>query len=185
MMNVQPFFDPFPTMDLDDIILREITNKDAQAYLDYMSNNQMAGFLTNDNRPKTFDAALEEVSYWGGLFSSKRSIYWAIACKESNKMIGTAGFNTISFANARAEISYDLDPHFWGKGIMRRSIKAILAFSDYTLGIIRIQATVITTNERSIKVLDKCGFQKEGHLKKYELVAGELKDYYMYARVFI
>lgn len=91
----------------------------------------------------------------------------------------------ISFANSRAEISYDLDPNFWGKGIMLRSIKAILKFSDYTLGIIRVQATVITTNERSIKVLDRCGFQREGYLRKYELVEGELKDYYMYARVII
>ena len=65
------------------------------------------------------------------------------------------------------------------------NIKAILKFSDYTLGIIRVQATVITTNERSIKVLDRCGFQREGYLRKYELVEGELKDYYMYARVVI
>ncbi len=49
-MNVQPFFDPFPTIDLGDIILREITKEDAQAYLDYMSNDQMAGFLTNENK---------------------------------------------------------------------------------------------------------------------------------------
>jgi hypothetical protein len=44
-MNVQPFFDPFPTIDLGDIILREITKEDAQAYLDYMRNDQMAGFF--------------------------------------------------------------------------------------------------------------------------------------------
>ena len=59
-MNVQPFFDPFPTIDLGDIILREITKEDAQAYLDYMSNDQMAGFLTSENRPKTVDIALED-----------------------------------------------------------------------------------------------------------------------------
>jgi len=53
-MNVQPFFEPFPIIDLGDIVLREITKEDAQAYLDYMSNDQMAGFLTNENRPKNF-----------------------------------------------------------------------------------------------------------------------------------
>ncbi len=106
-----------------------------------MNNDQMAGFLTKENRPQTFDAAVEEVSYWGGLFSSKRSIYWAIALKENNRMIGTAGFNMISFPNSRAEISYDLDPNYWGKGVMLRSIKAVLKFSDHMLGIVRIQAT--------------------------------------------
>ncbi|MFK7968390.1 MAG: GNAT family N-acetyltransferase [Rickettsiaceae bacterium] len=182
-MNVQPFFSPFQEIDLGDIILREIRVEDAQAYLDYMNNEKMAGFLTKENRPQTFDAAVEEVSYWGGLFPSKRSIYWAIALKEDDRMIGTAGFNMISFPNSRAEISYDLDPDYWGKGVMLRSIKAILKFADYVLGIVRIQATVITTNDRSIKVLERCGFVQEGYLKKYEVVEGELKDYYMYARV--
>ncbi len=184
-MNVQPFFGPFPIIDLGDIILREIASSDAQEYLDYMSMDQMAGFLTKENRPKNFDAALEEVNYWSSLFPSKRSIYWAIALKDSNKIIGTAGFNAISFANSRAEISYDLDPNYWGKGIMLRSIKSILQFADNALEIIRVQATVITDNQRSLNVLERCGFQREGYLRKYEVVEGELKDYYMYARVLI
>jgi ribosomal-protein-alanine N-acetyltransferase len=182
-MNVQPFFGSFPVIDLGDIVLRAIESSDAQDYLDYMSNDQMAGFLTKENRPQTLDSALEEVNYWGSLFPSKRSIYWGIALKENNKLIGTAGFNVISFANSRAEISYDLDPNYWGKGIMLRAIKAILKFSDNQLAITRVQATVIIDNERSIKLLERCGFTQEGYLKKYEVVEGELKDYYMYARV--
>lgn len=184
-MNVQTFFGAFPVIDLGDIILREIVSEDAQSYLDYMSNEAMAGFLTKENRPQTFDAALEEVNYWGGLFPAKKSIYWAIALKENNQRIGTAGFNMISFANSRAEISYDLDPNYWGKGIMLRSIKAILRFADNPLEIVRTQATVIIDNERSIKLLERCGFKQEGYLNKYEVVEGELKDYYMYARVLI
>ena len=184
-MNVQPFFGPFPVIDLGDIILREIVSEDAQNYLDYMSNDQMAGFLTKENRPQTFDSALEEVNYWGSLFPSKKSIYWAIALKENNQMIGTAGFNMISFANSRAEISYDLDPNYWGKGIMLRTIKAIVKYADIALALTRIQATVIIDNHRSLKLLQRCGFNEEGYLKKYEVVEGELKDYYMYARVVI
>ncbi len=184
-MNIQIFFGHFPIIDLGDIILREITSDDAQDYLDYMSNDKMASFLTKENRPVNFDAALEEVKYWGSLFPTKKSIYWGIALKDNNKLIGTAGFNMISFINSRAEISYDLDPKFWGKGMMLRAIKAILRFADETLGVIRTQATVIIDNQRSINVLERCGFQREGYLKKYELVEGELKDYYMYARVLL
>ena len=182
-MNVQYFFAPFPVIDLGDIILREIVAEDAQDYFDYMSRDEMESFLTKENRPQTFESALEEVKYWGSLFPSKRSIYWAIARKSDNKMIGTAGFNMISFPNDRAEISYDLCPDYWGKGVMLKSIKAILQFSDHSLGIVRVQATVITDNERSFKVLERCGFEKEGFLKKYEIVEGEHKDYYMYGRV--
>lgn len=182
-MNVQYFFSPFPTIDLGDIILREISVEDAQDYFDYMSREEMAQSLTTTHRPDNLEQALEEVKYWGSLFQEKRSFYWAIALKENNRMIGTAGFNNISFANSRAEISYDLSPDYWGRGIMLRSMKRILQFADQGLGLVRIQATVITENEKSIKVLERCNFAKEGIMKKYEVVEGQHKDYYMFARV--
>ncbi|MDR0329531.1 MAG: GNAT family N-acetyltransferase, partial [Rickettsia sp.] len=101
---------------------------------------------------------------------------------DNNKLIGTAGFNTVSTMHLKAEISYDLDPAFWGKGIMLKSIKAILRFIEYA-GIVRTQATVINDNIRSINVLERCNFVKEGLLKKYEIVQGVHRDYYIYARV--
>lgn len=182
-MNIKYFFGPFPALDLGDIVLREIIEADAQDYFNYMSREEMEGFLTKENRPQSLEKAAEEVKYWGSLFPTKRSIYWAIALKETNKMIGTAGFNMISFPNSRAEISYDLNPDYWGKGVMLKSIKGILKFADHALELVRIQATVIIDNKRSLKVLERCGFEKEGFLKKYEIVEGEHKDYYMYGRV--
>jgi ribosomal-protein-alanine N-acetyltransferase len=182
-MNVQSFFGPFPNIDAGDLVLREILESDSKDYFEYMSRDEMEGFLTKENRPQTLEKAEEELKYWGSLFPTKRSIYWAIALKDTNQMIGTAGFNMISFVNSRAEISYDLSPEYWGRGVMLKSIKAILRFADLSLGIIRVQATVITDNDRSIKVLERCGFIKEGLLQKYEVVEGEHKDYYMYGRV--
>ena len=183
MINTQIFFSPFPVIDLGNIILRKIQVGDAKEYLDYMNNELMAGFFTEDNRPQTLGAAAKEMIYWGGLFDSKQSLYWAITLREDNRMIGTVGFNTISFSHSRAEISYDLNPKYWGTGVMLHSIEGVLRFSDRELQIIRTQATVIVTNIRSIKVLERCGFKQEGCLKKYELVEGDFKDYYIYARI--
>ena len=182
-MNIQYFFYDFPALDLGNIVLREIQESDAQDYFEYMNNKAMEGFLTQENRPSSIKEAIEEVKYWKSLFPHKRSIYWAIALKENNQMIGTAGFNLISFPNSRAEISYDLNPEYWGRGIMLTSINAILKFADIALELVRVQATVITDNERSIKLLERAGFKKEGLLEKYEVVEGEHKDYYMYGRV--
>ena len=182
-MIIQPFYQPFPIIDLGNIVLREITENDAQDYLNYMIKPEMARFVTNNNRPSNIDQSVSELKYWASLFHNKRSFYWAIALKNTDKIVGSAGFNMISIDNSRAEISYDLDPEFWGQGIMLKSIKAILQFADLDLALIRIQATVIIDNERSIKLLERCGFAKEGLLKKYEVVQGQHKDYYMYGRV--
>jgi ribosomal-protein-alanine N-acetyltransferase len=182
-MNTSCFFAPFPVIDLGDIILREISIDDSQDYLDYMQNDAMTGFLTYDNRPNNLEKSQEDLEYWRNVFYTKYSIYWAIALKENSKMIGTAGFNHIHFVNSRADISYDLNPDYWGTGVMLKSIKGILNFGDIVLQLVRVQATIITDNERSIKVAERCGFSREGLLKKYEVVENEHKDYYMYARV--
>ncbi|WP_253308058.1 MULTISPECIES: GNAT family N-acetyltransferase [unclassified Rickettsia] len=173
---------PFPILDLNDVVLRELTDEDAEDYFNYMKKPEMALYLTDNNRPSSLEEALSEVHYWASLYKNRRSFYWGIALKDNNKLIGTAGFNMITIAHLRAEISYDLDVDFWGQGIMLKSIKNILKFADY-MGLIRVQATVITDNHRSINLLERCGFVKEGILKKYEIVAGQHKDYYMYARV--
>lgn len=177
------FFDQFPVIDLGDIILRQIEDSDSPEYFEYMNQKEMDEFLTNDNRPSTINDALKDLRYWKNLFSFNQSIYWAIALKDNNQIIGTIGFNIISFDHLRADVSYDLNPFYWGKGIMTNALDAVLKFSDYHFGIVRIQGTVITDNKRSIKLLEKHDFQKEGLLKKYEIVKGIHKDYFLYARI--
>ncbi|HJD66927.1 MAG TPA: GNAT family N-acetyltransferase [Rickettsia endosymbiont of Bembidion lapponicum] len=182
MIDRKYLYSPFPTLDLDDIILRELTDTDAEDYFNYMNKPEMAIYITESNRPKTLEEAKEEIRYWSSLYKNHRSFYWGIALKSDNKLIGTAGFNIINLEHHKAEISYDLDYSFWGQGIMLKSIKNILKIADH-IGIVRVQATVITDNLRSINLLERCGFAREGILKKYEIVANEHKDYYMYGRV--
>ena len=179
----EALFGPFPVIDLNDIILREIVDEDTENYFTYMNREGMENFLTADNRPKDLESARIELNYWGGLFKNKRSFYWGIAVKDTNKLIGTIGFNIISYSHLRAEISYDLDPEYWGKGIMLKSAKNVIRYAELVLRLIRIQATVIIDNQRSINLLERCGFVKEGLLKKYEVVNNEHKDYFMYAKV--
>lgn len=185
MVSIEQFFQPFPEIELGKILLRGIKSEDAENYYNYMSRIEMRNFLTQGNIPSSVEKAVEEVDYWKSLFTTKKSIYWAISLKNTGEMIGTAGFNVIYFSYSRAEISYDLSPDYWGKGIMFKTIKAILKFAALNLGLIRIQATVITDNDRSIKLLQRCGFQEEGLLKKYEFVNGQYKDYFIYSRVMI
>lgn len=182
-MNITTLPNKFPLIDLGDIVLRELSVDDAEYYLAYMSREEMKPFLLDNNRPTNIEHAISEIRYWSGIFQNHRGFYWAIADKKDNRLLGTAGFNNIIYHHKRGEISYDLDPEFWGKGIMLRSIKAILKFSDLALGLVRIQAMVIDDNIRSIKLLERCNFEQEGLMKKYEIVNGKHCDYYIHARV--
>ena len=169
-MNTQIFFGAFPEFDLGDIVLREIEYEDASGYLNYMNRPEMLDFLTKEHIPNTLEKALEELQYWGSLFPTKRSIYWAIALKSNNLIIGTAGFNHFSFSNSKSEISYDLSPDYWGKGVMLKSLKHILKFAENNLQVVRVQATVTIDNNNSIKLLERCGFEREGYMKRITIL---------------
>lgn len=184
-MNTSNYFiNTLPKFNLNYIMLRELKDSDAERYFYYMTKPEVMEFLTEENIPKSVYQAEQEIKYWASLFTRKKSFYWAISLIDNDCLIGTIGFNNISVDHKKSEISYDLDYYYWGKGIMGKALEAILTFADTKLGLVRVQANVVVNNQRSINLLEKCKFNREGVLSKFEMINGQLRDYYIYARIF-
>jgi [ribosomal protein S5]-alanine N-acetyltransferase len=182
--NIENIFAHFPVIKLDDIILRQIIPyEDYQNYYEYLNNPNVAAYLSSEDLPDNIESSIKELNYWNSLFNYKSSFYWAISTKNSNKMIGTCGFNHWNKSQHRAEISYDLDNNYWNKGIMTKAIRSIINFGFQNMNLIRIQATVAVDNIPSIKMLEKVGFNQESLLQKYGVLQGVTKDFFMYALV--
>lgn len=182
-MQPEIFRQDFPELELNKrIILRELTHDDANEYYSFMNHPEVAKYLAKEDIPTSIDHAIHELNYWIGLFRNKYSIYWGIALKENNRLIGTCGFNNWNFRHDRAEISYDINPEFWNQGIATEVSKKLTEFAFTVMGVRRIQATVEKTNFASMRVLSKSGYMKEGTLKMYAKLAGEQKDFHMFAK---
>jgi ribosomal-protein-alanine N-acetyltransferase len=177
---VYEVFNAFPVIDLDSVILRELTHSDAEKFYAYMNDPMVKKYLSDDDIPLTLAHAERDVEYWRSLFHNKRSIYWAIAKRKGNELIGTCGFNSWSMVHKRAEISYDLSRKEWGKGIMSKSVQAICDFAFISMRVNRIQATVAHDNILSIKLLERHNFAQEGLLKQYGMLHNKSVDFYMY-----
>ena len=80
-----------------------------------------------------------------------------------------------------AEIGYWLARCHSGGGIMSRVVTCWCEhlFSEY--GFERLQATVFSNNPASSRVLEKCGFQREGILRRAVIKRGVILDLSMYA----
>lgn len=181
-MNEDKLFTIFPTINLENFILRKISiEHDYISYFNYMSTPPVMEYLSEDDIPINLDKARSDLSYWAKLFDYQQSFYWAIALKSTNQIIGTCGFNYWNKTHKRAEISYDLDYNHWGKGIMTKAVKLISNYAFEHTKIQRIQATVASDNIPSIRVLEKTGYTKEGLMKKFGILHGKSKDFYMYS----
>lgn len=82
-----------------------------------------------------------------------------------------------------AEIGYFIGEPYWNKGIVTQAVNLITAFGFETLDIERIHTGVFDYNLASQRVLEKCGFQREGLFRKSIFKAGRICDEIRYSKL--
>jgi len=80
-----------------------------------------------------------------------------------------------------AEVGYWLGKEFWGRGIATTALSLFVAHVFETSDLIRLDATVFDTNPASARVLEKCGFRREGILRRAVVKDGRVLDSYLYS----
>lgn len=110
---------------------------------------------------------------------------FAIVDKYTNHVIGSIGYRSDPhrmYAGC-ASIGYVLHPNYWGNGLMREAVAMILdhIFTATYYDIVAVDHAI--ENIRSKRVIEKCGFQYEGTLRKctLQLWNGEIKDHCFYS----
>jgi ribosomal-protein-alanine N-acetyltransferase len=80
-----------------------------------------------------------------------------------------------------SEVGYALSTRYHSHGLMTEALALLLSdlFANTTLE--RIEARCATENDASRRVLEKNGFQREGHLRGYFKLRGRRIDNYLYA----
>lgn len=93
-------------------------------------------------------------------------------------LVGRVQLNAIvrgAFQNAY--LGYWIAASKQGTGMMTEAVRAAVGWGFRSLGLHRIQAAVIPTNARSLRVLEKIGFRREGLAERYLEIAGRWQDH--------
>jgi len=96
--------------------------------------------------------------------------------KETGKLIGTLGLYAIDAENRRATLGFDLLPEHWGNGYMAEACAALLDHAFKQMGMNRIQASAEPDNIRSIRVMERLGFTREGVMRQLDYYKGAFHD---------
>ena len=101
----------------------------------------------------------------------------------SGKLIGCCGFDGLDVERThKAEIGYWLAKPYWGRGIMSEVVPVACRWAFAEFGLAKITAWVFAFNAASARVLEKCGFEQEGYLKKHYRKGGRLIDARIFAK---
>lgn len=78
-------------------------------------------------------------------------------------------------------LGYWVGERFARQGYMFDAVRALIPFIFRTLGLHRIEAACLPTNEASRQLLAKTGFRQEGLARHYLLINGEWQDHLLFA----
>lgn len=92
----------------------------------------------------------------------------------------------ITLANVRrgivqaGTIGYWIGEPYARQGLMTTALRVLLPSLFGELHLHRVEAACIPTNIGSVRVLEKCGFRREGLAKRYLCINGVWQDHYLY-----
>jgi ribosomal-protein-alanine N-acetyltransferase len=168
-----------PNLDLEHYHLRPLQARDLPIWFDYLTLSEVmehsSWVLTSPQDLQQFI----QVQDWS---QPQAQIKFAIA-DLADQLVGSIGFHTVSINNLSAEIAYDLSPTYWGKGIVSAACRSLTKWAHEELGFVRVQACVVDSNSRSLQVLERCGFQREGLLKSYKRIRKQSRDYWILSHI--
>ena len=160
-----------------------------QIYLSEMRRSDKAACIAHLQEKAIYDYTLRipypygeaEFDAWFARIENNRdqedpAPSWAIRNTE-DFLIGACGLHDRGESQAhRAEIGYWLAKPYWGRGIATAVVRRVCAFAFEELGLVKITAHVFAGNPASARVLEKCGFEQEGYLKKHYQKDGRYLD---------
>jgi RimJ/RimL family protein N-acetyltransferase len=107
----------------------------------------------------------------------RRIFQLAITLPEAGgQVIGNCGVRRKPDTEWDAEIGYELDPRFWGRGYATEAARAMVAFGFGELRVHRLSAQCIADNAASANVLRKLGMRIEGRIREHEYFQGRWWD---------
>lgn len=94
------------------------------------------------------------------------------------EIVGECNFSNIVLGVFQAcHLGYALAENAQGKGLMNEALNAGIGYVFRELELHRIMANYLPRNERSARVLEKLGFEREGLARAYLKINGEWADH--------
>lgn len=157
-------FTPFPVLQTERLILRQVTALDAPEILVFRSDDRILKYLGNP-KAKNESEALEFIMRINTNVTTNTSIYWGIQHHHHPQLIGTICLWNIEPEKEQAEIGYVLHPDWQGKGLMQEAAEEVIDYGFNTMQLKAIVADLHAQNSKSLKLLERFGFTR---LRSYE-----------------
>lgn len=164
----------FEILETERLYLRKLTDETFEELLKSASDEtlaQLLGIAANDLDKERTKAKK------GFATHNKSMLIFQLIDKQSNAIIGSCGYHTWYLDHNRAEIGYAMNnDEVKAKGFMTEALAKIIEYGFDKMKLNRIEAMLSPENVPSLKLVEKFGFVKEGHLRNHYFKNGKYED---------
>jgi ribosomal-protein-alanine N-acetyltransferase len=163
-------FKELPTLETERLILRKIQPNDMEELNTLLADEDITKWLginvhkSNEDTKEFIEDVIQHAA-------SESPNPWGLVHKKDNKLIGYAGFCSVDSVGT-AMIWYAVLKHYWGQKLAPEALKKIIDCGFHDINFNRIEGYSILKNDRSSRVMEKCGMVYEGTLRECGYVNG-------------
>ena len=143
------------------------------------ANNRHVSMHLRDRFP--FPYEMEQArTFLGWIAKQPSPTVWAI--EVNGEAVGGIGIELhTDVERVSAEIGYWLGEAMWGRGIATEALTAVTAEAFKRFDITRLYALPFADHAASVRVLEKAGYVREGHLRRSAIKDGKVRDQLLFA----
>lgn len=150
-------FTPFPVLETERLTLRALTLDDAKAIFGLRTNKEVNEYIDR-KVPRNLSEARAFIDRIATLAENNKGIFWVIASKSTNELMGTIGLRNFEDEEDYAEIGYEINPDYQERGYMSEAFGPVLKYGFQNLELKTIEAFTHKNNTASIALLEKLDF---------------------------
>lgn len=155
--------------------LRRLTPEAYKFVFGTYSEEQLRAFFGHNTAE---EMTKERLRFENGLTTFNKSFSnFQLIDKQTGMVVGGCGFHTWYLDHRRAEIGYHLyNDQFKNQGFMSEALPNILRYGFEEMNLNRVEAFIGANNVASLKLVEKLGFIKEGHLRQHYAKGDQIED---------
>jgi [ribosomal protein S5]-alanine N-acetyltransferase len=150
---------------------------DAEEFIDAVvaSHSLHHPWLDAPDSPARFAAYLERVK-------SEDQVSLLLRHRSCGQLIGFVNVNNIVRGGFQsAYLGYGAFASHAGRGLMTEGLRAVVGVAFGDLGLHRLEANIQPGNARSLALVKRLGFEKEGFSRRYLRIDGDWRDHERWA----
>lgn len=168
-----------PTLETPRLLLRPLQHADLPEFLEINRDEEVTRYL-----PYPVWVDMDDAVRWYhrmlGLIADGKIAYNAVVEKTTGRVVGGTLLRDMDGDKGKLEVGYVLGKAFWGKGLMREAVEAVVGYAFAAPQMRRVEAHIDARNMASQKLVESLKFQREAVLRDHWLDKGAVSDSLIY-----